>query len=110
MALRFVCSGSARRRALCFAFACWAVVALQAVAGAAEDFALRSLTEARHEIDTARSLSRLYLAGQPLMDELDQKSQPAEEHLVGLQSLAARPRPYHFVIRPAIEDPKRPRE
>ncbi|QDU27171.1 GDSL-like Lipase/Acylhydrolase [Anatilimnocola aggregata] len=66
---------------------------------------LRSLTEARHEVDTARLLSRLYLADQPIVAELDRKSQPAEEQLIELQRLAARPRPYHFVIRPAAEAP-----
>ena len=71
---------------------------------------LRSLTEARHEVDTARLLSRLYLAGQPLVAELDGKSQAAEEELVELQRLAARPRPYHFVIRPPAEGPERLRE
>jgi hypothetical protein len=71
---------------------------------------LRSLTEARHELDSARLLSRLYLAGQPLVDELDQKSQPAEEQLVELQRLTAQPRPYRFVIRLAVESPPNPRE
>lgn len=67
---------------------------------------LRSLTEARHELESARLLSRLYLAGQPLADELDQESQPTEDKLVELQRLAARPRPYRFVIRLDVDNPK----
>jgi hypothetical protein len=66
---------------------------------------LRSLTDARHELDTARLLSRLYLAEQPLTAELDQALPPAEEKIVELQRLTAQPRPYRFVIRRAAETP-----
>lgn len=64
---------------------------------------LKSLTEARHELDTARLLSRLYLPEHALVDELERETVPAEEKIVALQRLAARPRPYHFVVR-RVED------
>jgi lysophospholipase L1-like esterase len=60
---------------------------------------LRSLTEARHELDTARMLLRLYLSGQSVVDELERGTTPAEEKVIELQRLAARPRPYRFIIR-----------
>ena len=60
---------------------------------------LRSLTEARHELDTTRLLSRLYLPGQPLTGELARDTVLAEDKLIELQRLTARPRPYRFVIR-----------
>lgn len=66
---------------------------------------LRSLTDSRHEIDSARLVSRLYLPGQPLVEELDQKSALAEERIIELQRLIAQPRSYRFVIQ-RIEDDK----
>ncbi len=60
---------------------------------------LRSLTESRHELDTARLLSRLYLARSQLTADLDRESTAAEDKIVELQRLTARPRPYHFVVR-----------
>lgn len=65
---------------------------------------LHSLTEARHELDTARLLSRIYLPGQDLVSELEQETGPAEEKIVALQRLAARPRVYQFIVR-RVDDP-----
>lgn len=65
---------------------------------------LKSLTEARHELDTASLLSRLYLPGHELVAELDRETASTEDKVVGLQRLAARPRPYRFVIRPATDE------
>ena len=60
---------------------------------------LRSLTEARHELETARFLSQLYLPAQPLTGELLRDVPAAEAHLLALQRQAARPRPYRFALR-----------
>lgn len=60
---------------------------------------LRSLTEARHELETARFLSQLYLPAQPLTGELIRDVPAAEAHLLALQRQAARPRPYRFALR-----------
>lgn len=65
---------------------------------------LKSLTDSRHDIDTARLLSRLYLVGSPLVDQLDHDSISAEERVIELQRLAARPRPYRFVVRRVMEE------
>lgn len=67
---------------------------------------LRSLTEARHELETARLFSRLNLPEHSLVDELDLATVPAEEKIIALQRLVARPRPYHFVIRRIEDQPK----
>lgn len=65
---------------------------------------LKSLTEARHELDTARLLSRLYLPGHELVAELDREMAPTEDKVIELQRLAARPRPYRFIIRIATDE------
>lgn len=73
---------------------------------------VHSLTESRHELATAGLLSRLYLPGHALSEQLEQSLPAAEEKIIGLQRLAARPQPYHFVIRPTTDaqekSPQRP--
>jgi lysophospholipase L1-like esterase len=67
---------------------------------------LRSLTDSRHELDKARLLSRLYLPGQTIVNELDQALPAAEESVWELQRLAARPRPYRFIVRRIADQPQ----
>ncbi|MBS0202337.1 MAG: SGNH/GDSL hydrolase family protein [Planctomycetes bacterium] len=66
---------------------------------------LKSLTDARHELDSARFLSRLYLPGHALVDELDRDVASAEDQIVELQRMAARPRTYQFEIRRKDDPP-----
>ncbi|MFO0905228.1 MAG: SGNH/GDSL hydrolase family protein [Pirellulales bacterium] len=61
---------------------------------------LKSLTDARHELDSVRLTSRLYAADSPLTGVLQTELEPTEEQLVALQRQAARPRPYRFTLTP----------
>jgi hypothetical protein len=62
-----------------------------------------SLTEARHELDKATMLARLYGNVGGAADELASPVAEADARLIQLQRDAARPRPYRFIVRPAAE-------
>ncbi len=66
---------------------------------------LKALTEARHEVAVAGMLARAHLPGGGLPAGLDPGARKADEQIVALQRLAAKPRPYRFVLRKA-EDKK----
>jgi lysophospholipase L1-like esterase len=61
---------------------------------------LQSLTEARHQLATAQVFADSYLAGTNLTLQLAQQTALANKQLVTMQRQVARPRPYHFLIRP----------
>lgn len=60
---------------------------------------LKPLTEARHELAIAAMLSRAYLPTSELPAQLSAGGNQADEQLIALQRLAARPQPYRFVLR-----------
>ena len=60
---------------------------------------LQSLTEARHHLLTAKMQAAAHRLAKPLPQELSQQADHANEQIEAMQRLAARPRPYHFVIR-----------
>jgi lysophospholipase L1-like esterase len=64
----------------------------------AQAHVLRSLTEARHDLATASTLSRAYLPKSELPVELAGDVRRADEQLIALQRRAAQPRPYRFVL------------
>jgi len=68
---------------------------------------LKSLTDARHELAIAGLMGRTFLPG-GVGQELAPGAKRTDEELVALQRLAAKPRPYRFVIRPAEEQPPKP--
>ena len=59
------------------------------------------LTDARSEVATARRLADDYLPGHPERDALHRQAEEADARLVDLQRTLVRPRPFHFVVRPA---------
>jgi lysophospholipase L1-like esterase len=69
---------------------------------------VQALTDARHQLAVANVLARAHLAGGPLPTQLAPKAAQADEELVALQRLAARPRPYRFVVRKVAAEPKGP--
>ena len=62
------------------------------------------LTDARSEVATARRLADDYLPGHPERDALHRQAEEADARLVDLQRTLVRPRPFHFVVRPAAEE------
>jgi lysophospholipase L1-like esterase len=59
------------------------------------------LTDARAEIATADSLTEHFLPGHPEREALRRQSAEADARLAELQRTLVRPRPFHFVVRPA---------
>jgi lysophospholipase L1-like esterase len=69
---------------------------------------LKALTDARHNLAIAGVLSRAYVKETPLSGQMTPGTTRSDEELVALQRLAARPRPYRFVIRKAEPKKKKP--
>jgi lysophospholipase L1-like esterase len=67
---------------------------------------VQALTDARHNLDLANVMARAHLAAGDVPAQMAPKSARADNELVALQRLAARPRPYRFVVRPAATAPK----
>ena len=61
---------------------------------------LKSLTDARHEVATAKVHSRVLLPGSPAAEELGRQGGEFDAKIVGMQRTVAKPRPYRFVIKP----------
>ncbi|HUU23742.1 MAG TPA: SGNH/GDSL hydrolase family protein, partial [Phycisphaerae bacterium] len=61
---------------------------------------LRQLTEARHQLASARLLSGLYFPGQAERPPMGRQAEAVNSQIEELQRSIARPRPYRFVIRP----------
>jgi hypothetical protein len=68
---------------------------------------LRQLTEARNQIGSARLLAGLYLPKGATPPSFRPEAEAANSQIEKLQRSIARPRPYHFVIRPAEAPAKR---
>jgi lysophospholipase L1-like esterase len=67
----------------------------------AEAALLIRLTDARSEVATARRLAGHYLPGHPDRGALHRQAEEANFRLEELQRTLVRPRPFHFVVRPA---------
>jgi hypothetical protein len=72
----------------------------------AEAALLIRLTDAQGEVATARRLAEDYLPGHPERESLRRQAEEANARLEGLQRTLVRPRPLHFVVRPATHDQK----
>lgn len=70
----------------------------------AQALSLKSLTEARDALNTADRSANSYLPDSPLIAPLDEQTTFANEQIVALQRLVARPRPYHFVLQRADDE------
>jgi lysophospholipase L1-like esterase len=68
---------------------------------------LKALTDARHQLALANVVAKAYLAEGGLPAQLTPKSAQTDEELIALQRLAARPRPYRFVLRRVEAEPKK---
>src|SRR5207247_2301032 len=62
---------------------------------------LKLLTEARHEVGTAKTHARVFLPDSPTAGQLGRQADTLDEQVVAMQRTIARPQPYHFVVRPA---------
>jgi lysophospholipase L1-like esterase len=60
------------------------------------------LTDARSEVGMARRLADHYLPNHPERDSLHKQAEEANARLEDLQRTLGRPRPFHFVVRPAV--------
>jgi lysophospholipase L1-like esterase len=60
---------------------------------------LKALTEARHQLAAANALAKAHLSKEALPQELARGATRTDDELVALQRLAARPRPYRFLVR-----------
>ncbi len=65
----------------------------------AQAISLKSLTEARDEVNVSARSAGSYIPDSPLIAPLDEQTAIANEQLVALQRLVARPRPYQFVLQ-----------
>ena len=68
---------------------------------------LKSLTDGRHETLAAATHAPRYLPGSAVAAELAKEAAAFDERMVAMQRTVAKPRPYHFVIRPAAKDAKK---
>lgn len=66
---------------------------------------LRNLTDARHEVMTAKVLAPFYLPTSPAVMELGRQVGAFDERIVEMQRTLARPQPYHFAVKPYTEPP-----
>jgi lysophospholipase L1-like esterase len=60
---------------------------------------VKSLTDARHDLQTAALLARLYLPEHPTSAALLPDVDPADERIVALQRTAAAPQAYRYVLQ-----------
>jgi hypothetical protein len=73
---------------------------------AAQGDLLKRLTDARDEVALARAHCRYFLPDHAVTKELGPDADRCDEQLVRAQRDLARPRPYHFVIKPAPPEKK----
>ncbi len=69
----------------------------------AQAVALKSLTEARDQLDIAARSANANLTNSPLIAPLNTQATAANEQLEDLQRLVAQPRPYQFVLQRAAD-------
>jgi lysophospholipase L1-like esterase len=67
---------------------------------------VKELTEARYHVGTAKSTVDTYLPKSPLAGELDPKVKRFDDEIVEMQRISAKPRPYRFEVRPAVDKTK----
>src|SRR5262245_60674166 len=67
---------------------------------------VKSLTEARHELQTAALLGTLTLNDHAAFRTLQSGLSPANQQLIDLQRRAAAPQPYRFMLKRADESGK----
>jgi hypothetical protein len=60
---------------------------------------LKSLTDARHEVVTAKTHARVYLPGSPAAEQLGTQAVAADDQLVEMQRTIAKPRAYRFIVK-----------
>ena len=68
---------------------------------------LQALTESRNQLGTAMNFAEAYLKDTSLPGALPKDSERANEQIEEMQRLVARPRPYHFVIKPYVPPPQK---
>src|SRR5262249_55055777 len=61
--------------------------------------ALKSLTDARHEVGLGSMQARLQLPGSPTAEQLGKQAGGFDERIFEMQRTVARPQPYRFVVR-----------
>lgn len=76
----------------------------------AQAHVLKSLTDARHEVASAKIQGRDTLPGSPAAERLGKQAGEFDDKIVEMQRTAAKPQPYHFIIKrhepPAKKDGK----
>ena len=60
---------------------------------------LKSLTDSRHEVATAKVHLGVYLPGSPAAEKLAQQSREFDDKIFEMQRTVAKPQPYRFVIK-----------
>jgi lysophospholipase L1-like esterase len=60
---------------------------------------LKSLTDARHEVATAKAHSRVLLPGSPAAEELGRQAGDFDAKIAEMQRTVAKPRAYRFVVK-----------
>jgi len=68
---------------------------------AAQAMLLKMITDARHELATARSLAPDFITRNPNLDKLLRDSDQINTQIEALQPTLVKPVPYRFVIKPA---------
>lgn len=61
---------------------------------------LKSLTDARHEVATAKVHAPVVLPASSVRGQLAEQADDVDERIVAMQRTVAKPRPYRFVIKP----------
>jgi len=69
---------------------------------------LKSLTDARHEVATAKVHARVLLPASPVGGQLAGQADDIDERIVAMQRTVAKPQPYRFVIKP-YTPPEKPK-
>jgi lysophospholipase L1-like esterase len=70
---------------------------------------LKMLTDARHEVGSAKSQSRTLLPTSPAAGRLGHEADSFDGQIVAMQRTIARPQPYHFTVKPAAPAEKTPK-
>lgn len=67
---------------------------------AAQAMLLKSITDARHELATARALAVDFIAKNPNLEPVGKEAAEINQRIETLQRTLVRPVPYHFVLEP----------
>jgi lysophospholipase L1-like esterase len=66
---------------------------------------LQALTEARNQLGTGMNFANAYLKGDAFPPALDEESAAANKQIEEMQRSVAKPKPYHFMVRPYVPPP-----